>query len=540
MSESIVILMISVSTFLGALGLIALLWGVKTGQFDDQSKFIDAARYDGEEELRDAVMMEEKQKAKKQKVSARSSLPLKPILAIGVLCILLIVGGMLYLQDQKILAQGQNDWEKTLALTKNRQIDEAQEKGESLLRGLTNLKLLKSAGTPLTNKVNALLAGDDFQHGLLGNTLYNGEYVSFAKEEKLRELVRLTGTAEELVKKGKIRKSLRAYQEALNYATVHELAIQAQDITQTINNLRFEDALTAAKKAEDEKEWENAADTYRRALELSRNLSDPKEAAEITNRLTTATFRNELDKSKRAFTGAQWQETIVMLENAQALIDESQAEVSPQERAELNQLLLNSRLYQMLTQAREAYEIRDWGTSITHYQAALHFLDTEQEEFGPGLEESYAKIEETLLMMQIAQEQSKAALAKKSKSLGAVIEHYDTILGLIQSSAFHSDDNLLKLTKDIRGQRAEIQKQLYLQNKINYLKKNYQEIFQKNYPSFAGSKLQHPRVQFNKKIGRKMLFTMSCVERSQGSSSRLELKYLYNPDTNRWSLYTGQ
>ena len=67
MSESIVILMISVSTFLGALGLIALLWGVKTGQFDDQSKFIDAARFDGEEELRDAVMMEEKKKAQKMK-----------------------------------------------------------------------------------------------------------------------------------------------------------------------------------------------------------------------------------------------------------------------------------------------------------------------------------------------------------------------------------------------------------------------------------------------------------------------------------------
>ena len=67
MSESIVILMIGVSTFLGALGLIALLWGVKTGQFDDQSKFIDAARYDGEEELRDAVMMEEKKKEQKRK-----------------------------------------------------------------------------------------------------------------------------------------------------------------------------------------------------------------------------------------------------------------------------------------------------------------------------------------------------------------------------------------------------------------------------------------------------------------------------------------
>ncbi|HHO42166.1 MAG TPA: cbb3-type cytochrome oxidase assembly protein CcoS [Epsilonproteobacteria bacterium] len=63
MSSSIMILMLSVSTLLGAIGLIALLWGVKTGQFDDTSKFIDGARYDNEEDLRDAVMMEEKQKA---------------------------------------------------------------------------------------------------------------------------------------------------------------------------------------------------------------------------------------------------------------------------------------------------------------------------------------------------------------------------------------------------------------------------------------------------------------------------------------------
>ena len=67
MSGSIVMLMIGVSTFLGALGLIALLWGLKTGQFDDQSKFIDATRFDNEEDLRDAVMMEEKKKARLKK-----------------------------------------------------------------------------------------------------------------------------------------------------------------------------------------------------------------------------------------------------------------------------------------------------------------------------------------------------------------------------------------------------------------------------------------------------------------------------------------
>jgi len=61
MSSGVVILMLSVSTLLGALGLIALLWGLRNGQFDDQSKFIDGARYDNDEDLRDAIMMEEKQ-----------------------------------------------------------------------------------------------------------------------------------------------------------------------------------------------------------------------------------------------------------------------------------------------------------------------------------------------------------------------------------------------------------------------------------------------------------------------------------------------
>lgn len=63
MSNNIMILMLSISTFLGALGLAALIWGIRTGQFDDQSKFIDGSRYDNEEDLRDAAMMSEKRKA---------------------------------------------------------------------------------------------------------------------------------------------------------------------------------------------------------------------------------------------------------------------------------------------------------------------------------------------------------------------------------------------------------------------------------------------------------------------------------------------
>jgi len=73
MSEGIVILMISVSTFLGLIGLLALIWAVKTGQFDDHSKFIDAVRHDNEEDLRDAVRMSEKKKAFQSKKKAQKA-----------------------------------------------------------------------------------------------------------------------------------------------------------------------------------------------------------------------------------------------------------------------------------------------------------------------------------------------------------------------------------------------------------------------------------------------------------------------------------
>ena len=62
----VVAMMLGASTLLGAFGLWALLWGIRSGQFDDQKKFIDGAQFDSEEALNDAVMMERKKEAIKR------------------------------------------------------------------------------------------------------------------------------------------------------------------------------------------------------------------------------------------------------------------------------------------------------------------------------------------------------------------------------------------------------------------------------------------------------------------------------------------
>ncbi len=62
MDNWLVVMMLGASTLLGALGLWALLWGLRTGQFEDTKKFLDGASLDSEEALHDAIEMENRKK----------------------------------------------------------------------------------------------------------------------------------------------------------------------------------------------------------------------------------------------------------------------------------------------------------------------------------------------------------------------------------------------------------------------------------------------------------------------------------------------
>lgn len=66
MDTWVITMMLGASVFLGAIALFAFMWAIKNGQFDDEEKFLNAAKYDGEDELNDAIRQEQKKKALKK------------------------------------------------------------------------------------------------------------------------------------------------------------------------------------------------------------------------------------------------------------------------------------------------------------------------------------------------------------------------------------------------------------------------------------------------------------------------------------------
>ncbi|MDH4945447.1 cbb3-type cytochrome oxidase assembly protein CcoS [Sulfurimonas sp. C5] len=68
MDNWVVAMMLGASLILGGLALLAFLWGLKNGQFDDEEKFLNAVKFDNEEDLNDAINQERKKEELKKKV----------------------------------------------------------------------------------------------------------------------------------------------------------------------------------------------------------------------------------------------------------------------------------------------------------------------------------------------------------------------------------------------------------------------------------------------------------------------------------------
>lgn len=66
MSDTLTMILIA-SLLLSILGVIAFLWALKTGQFDDEDKTAHTVFFDGEDELNAARAREEKLKAMEKK-----------------------------------------------------------------------------------------------------------------------------------------------------------------------------------------------------------------------------------------------------------------------------------------------------------------------------------------------------------------------------------------------------------------------------------------------------------------------------------------
>ncbi|MCL2789772.1 MAG: hypothetical protein FWD79_03925 [Desulfobulbus sp.] len=464
----------------------------------------------------------------------------KPISAAILMLAVAILSISLYFKDENTLSRSQVNVLQGQLLIEKKQFDQAVKTLEEARAMLSDLTILRFRKGRQEQSIDALLSSTDLQEGLQGRVLYQGQYVSASDAAAQEKLAVLTDQAQSLAGQNKIAEALSLYRQALQFATNRHLEKQQTAINETIQSLELRQTLAAAEKAEQENNWSEAAEAYRKALTLSDTMMNLGTTSDITSRMTAATFRYELDQSKKSFTQSQWRETIKYLEQAQRAININPNVVSEKERQDLHQLLINARLYLTLSTAREAFQQKNWQQAIEEYQNALDLLTREPETAANVRGESLGKIKKTLLMVKIAQIQDQIVENESKGDKGdpaTILARYKEIQKLIAESEDQNDPAVKDVSQKIADKIDKQQDLLLQREKIAWLEGHFDEIFRANYPTFKNSKLTQPKAVFLKKISGRIIFTLSCLEQSQGSASKLELNYQFDLASGKWSLY---
>ena len=469
-------------------------------------------------------------------------IPVKPIA--GLLVVAAIAGGCftLYQRDTENMHLARTDFQNAGQFVQNKEFAQAKKAFDQAQSALANILVIDRAGKQdLQKQIDAVINTQSFQEGLQGRVLYDGQYVSIDTAKAIDGFKLHLGAAEMSLRKGNIDEAIASYEKSLEFAEKAGFQDQALNIRQTVSNLRLQQTLSQARKAEEDKQWQQAAETYQKAMELSSTLSKPEDRNDIAQRLAAASFQHELDESKRAFTSSEWQKTIEMLQRAQDILKENPTIASEKEKNEIAKLLVDSRLFQILSDARKDFEREEWERAITQYNSAITLLKQNTATLGQEeVADNIKKIEKTILMSRIAREQRQATMTAKDSNLEAALKHYREIVALIDQSAFQDEAVLKKILENADAQTVALEKEVQVNRRVAWLTENFDKIFRENYPSAKSSELLHPQVTFIRKDGNIMIFNMSCVEKRQGRTFRLELNYQYDAEKDSWKLYSGK
>ncbi|MHB8809774.1 MAG: ubiquitin-conjugating enzyme E2, partial [Desulfobulbaceae bacterium] len=426
-----------------------------------------------------------------------------PYKLLGALLVLAgIVGGgtALYLKDNSSLDKARAELNRGRQLVENKDFKEAEKAFTTARKELGGILLQRGGKQEVGRAIDTIVNAQPFKEGLQGRVLYNGEYVTVAAAKAIDSFSQHFAAAEKANQAGNIDQAIAAYEKGLEYADQAGFQDNTGYIRHTVSTLRLQQAMAQAQKAEEGKEWKKAADTYQKALELSSTLAKPEEQGDIAKRLAAAALHLELDKSKRAFTASEWLKSVEMLQGAQKIIVENPTLVSDTEKLEIEKLLINAKVFQILAVAKKAFTQQDLDGAVKEYNRATQLLRDSEAVLGKEeVADSTGKIEKTILMTRITREQNQIERGvTESGKLSTNLKHYRTIAALIEKSPLQEDTILRKILEDSRTQIANLEKDILISSKVEYLKANYEDIFRKSYPSAKSSELLAPQAAFVK------------------------------------------
>ncbi len=402
----------------------------------------------------------------------------------------------------------------------------------------------KKRSASVIEEAREILNSKLLKAGLSGKTLIDGK----AFDPKDAKIILAFRKKKEFADQLYLKKNFQ--EAAINYSDASQLAKKLtfldeetkRDLEKRNTLAMLQYSMQIADVQAEQKEWILMLQTMQQAAKRLSALPETERGefkTAVDSRLFTAQLETLQQKADRQILDEQWDDATATWKEAIALTHQYPGP-GVKVRTQLQTEVILTDLYKTLGNGKAALAEGRWDEAIASYDRADKILS---DKINPLDAESSRRSKERLrkIILQaslIRGEQSAQGLLNNAE-LRVARNTYRNLLKLIESSSMKKDPQFIKTARDIRKKIADLDHQLYVNDKISYLRKNYRKLFAQQYSAIDAKLLSAFQVKKTKETDSYINFRMQCTEKRRGVRPlTLILKYQFNKKTGKWRRIT--
>lgn len=432
------------------------------------------------------------------------------------------------------------------AFVEKEQYEDAKRSCEQALTDSYGVKFIHQERVArLRERIDHILQSETFIQGLNGKILVDGMYLPKKDAEIIMTFRQLQKEAEDFFLQENWPQAIDRFAGiiALPQAAQYIPANVAAEVKIKHSISRFRMAYDSAEKILQNGKWQDAITELNKAEPLLASLpeGDRRHYADLLRKsLARSTFEQSREQGDVFLGQSDWQKAITAYEIALSSYED--LEDIPKDSFETVQKnMKRAELYDLIDQGNKTFGSGFWDEAIANYSKAEAFLTDHQALLKTiDAEMSLRKLSRIILQALIVRDRQLAAnhLNKNEMKTAGII--YRQLIEEIEKSAFAGESEFREIRIELAATIQTLDEKIFLADKIQYLKDNYQTIFIANYPNVIKENLVNPIMSLTRDTGDKMVFKMQCTESGGGRPLTLITHYAFDKKSNQWEPFSEQ
>ncbi len=480
-----------------------------------------------------------------QAISTKKHLKNKLYLSLflGILTIAMGSGGYFWFSVNAALDKAKTASAECFASLADKQFKAAERLCTDALQLAAQVKFTsQDTRQQLEKSLQQTLQSEELIQGLAGNILYEGQYIPANEAKKRQAIQQQLLDANAFFRDGKWSSAKQLFTKLLAQTETdgHFDRPIVEDMQHKRLIAEFRMFYDPAQHAIQDSHWEEAIEKLLQAQEVLMSLpeSDREQySAQLQEALHKSQFANLKEQGDLSFTGADWLSAIAAYNLA--LNRGQEAALSPESIDAIKNNIKRAELYTTINKGNKAFAAGAWDEAIAAYNQASHLLSESRNMSSPADSDiNILKLARIILQSSIIRDRQTVQTLLENNEFAQARRIYRHIITNITGSALRAEEEFLKTETEIKTAMQALDEKLFLSEKLDYLKNNFQSLFVANYTSAPPANLTNPVVSNTKKTESQLIFRMQCTETGGGRPLTLVMFYAYDLKKGTWSLFS--